>query len=145
MIIVSNTTGDNTVSFIPREGFANKIVITDEVTGESFEEIVSIIKEGYLSVCSISTQLIDQRRYSFKVYGNEVFSEYRDRVTEDEAVTEINNCILEFTETFSNNEVLYNDILFCNTQDKADYSISNGELNDDSAPTDTAPQFIILD
>tara|TARA_B100000768_G_C10934674_1_gene231097 strand:+ start:136 stop:480 length:345 start_codon:yes stop_codon:yes gene_type:complete len=42
-------------------------------------------------------------------------------------------------------EVLYNGIVFCSTQDNAEYSISNGEFDYDSAPVDSAPQYIIID
>lgn len=44
-----------------------------------------------------------------------------------------------------NEEVLYNGIVFCSTQENAEYSISNGEFDYDSAPTESAPQFLIID
>lgn len=42
-------------------------------------------------------------------------------------------------------EVLYNGIVFCSTQDNAEYTISNGEFNYDSVQDDSASQFIIID
>ena len=44
-----------------------------------------------------------------------------------------------------NEELLYNGIVFCSTQDNAEYSISNGEFDYDSVLDDSATQFIIID
>lgn len=114
MIIVSNITGGNAISFILREGAPIKVVLTDEVTGDVIEETPVFSILGYLTQCTISTDLSDQRRYTFVVLD-------------------------------SANKELYTDLIFCSTQNLADYSISNGELNTDSAPTEGTPQFIILD
>tara|TARA_R110000764_G_scaffold1979_2_gene8671 strand:- start:1669 stop:2013 length:345 start_codon:yes stop_codon:yes gene_type:complete len=44
-----------------------------------------------------------------------------------------------------NEEVLYNGIVLCSTQENAEYSISNGEFDYDSVQDDSATQFIIID
>ena len=114
MIIVSSTTGDNTVNFIPRDGVPVKIILINETTGAVIEENPSFLNVGYLSQCTISTSLSDQSRYSFAVLDND-------------------------------NKELYTDLIFCTTQDTVDYSISNGELDIESAPIETTPQYKIID
>tara|TARA_R110002072_G_scaffold63363_2_gene157704 strand:- start:403 stop:816 length:414 start_codon:yes stop_codon:yes gene_type:complete len=137
MIIVSNITGGNTISFIPRGGidsfiervladggiveisecsraFTVKVVLTDQVTGDIITEYPTFSTVGYLTQCTLDTDLNNQRRYSMVVVG-----------------------------TYE--KELYRDLIFCSTQNLADYSISNGEINTDSAPTETAPQYIIID
>tara|TARA_R110000764_G_scaffold73818_1_gene150307 strand:- start:336 stop:749 length:414 start_codon:yes stop_codon:yes gene_type:complete len=137
MIIVSNITGGNTISFIPRGGidsfiervladggiveisecsraFTVKVVLTDEVTGDIITEYPTFSTVGYLTQCTLDTDLNNQRRYSMVVVGTD-------------------------------EKELYRDLLFCSTQSIADYSISDEELNTNSAPTESAPQFIILD
>lgn len=137
MIIVSNITGGNTISFIPRggtdsfidriandqgilesigclDGFITKICLRDEVTGDIITEYPTFTKLGYLTQCTVSSDLKEQRRYLMTIVG----------VGEEE---------------------LYRGLLFCSTQGIADYSIDNGELNTDSSPTDTAPQYKIID
>jgi len=137
MIIVSNITGGNTISFIPRggtdsfidriandegilesvgclDGFITKLCLRDEITGDIITEYPTFTKLGYLTQCTISSDLKEQRRYLMTVIG----------IGEEES---------------------YRDIVFCSTQSLADYSISNGEINTDSAPTETAPQYIIID
>ena len=51
---------------------------------------------------------------------------------------------LDFIKENSDTEVIYNGIVFCSTQENTDYSISNGEFID-SAPNESATQFIIID
>jgi hypothetical protein len=115
MIIVSNTIEGNEIKFIPRDGVENKVVLTDEVTGEVKEETLSFHRDGYYSVCTINTVLVDNRKYRMQVLT-------------------------------STGEVLYNDLVFCSTQQVTDYIISNNDNdNFDSAPVDSAPQFIIID
>ena len=137
MIIVSNITGGNTISFIPREGtesfldrvvadggtldnpaciaeFVNTVQLTDEVTGDTITEYPVFSRLGYLTQCTIASDLKDQRRYLMVL-------------------------------TDCDSKEVYRDLIFCSTQNLADYSISNGEINTDSAPTETAPQYIIID
>jgi hypothetical protein len=123
MIIVSETTGINEIKFIPREGIVFNAILTDEVTGEEVTEALTFTTDGYYTVCSLNTDLVDQRRYNLKIYSSGEGSPL---------------------------ELLYNDILFCSTQDNADYSIANGEFDYSAAPQeydegdDTKREFIII-
>ena len=123
MIIVSETTEVNEIRFIPREGIVFNAVLTDEVTNEEVTELLTFTTDGYYTVCSLNTDLIDQRRYNLKIYSSGVGAPL---------------------------ELLYNDILFCSTQDNSNYSISNGEFDYSAAPVEyeeddtTKREFIII-
>ena len=80
MIIVHNITEGNEIRFIPREGYATTAVLTDQVTGESIEEIVDFTRDGYYSLCTINASLVDQRRYNLKIYSYSVMSSYVTRI-----------------------------------------------------------------
>ena len=145
MIIVHNITEGNEIRFIPREGYATTAVLTDQVTGESIEETVDFTRDGYYSLCTINASLVDQRRYNLKIYSYSVMSSYVTRIESENGELDSKECALDFIKENSDTEVLYNGIVFCSTQDNADYSISNGEFNYDSVQDDSASQFIIID
>tara|TARA_R110002049_G_scaffold3638_2_gene26848 strand:+ start:702 stop:1043 length:342 start_codon:yes stop_codon:yes gene_type:complete len=113
MIIVKNISEGNEIKFIPRDGKINKVVLTDEVTGEVTEEALSFTEEGYYSVCTIQTDLVDHRKYNLKVVGDD-------------------------------GEVLYNDLVFCSTQENEEYSINNEEVDFTAAPAQDSPKFITI-
>ena len=144
MIIVHNITEGNEIRFIPREGYATTAVLTDQVTGESIEEIIDFTREGYYSVCTINASLVNQRKYNLKVYSYLVMSSYVTRIENESGELDSRDCVLDFIKENSDTEVIYNGIVFCSTQENTDYSISNGEFID-SAPNESATQFIRID
>jgi hypothetical protein len=115
MIIISNPTGTNEIAIIPREGVAKTLILTDDVTGEAYSSTPVFNLSGYYTITTIPAFELVDQRR----YNLKILGE--------------------------SDETLYEDVLFCSTQNNRDYSIANGEFNYDSAPVETEPQFIILD
>ena len=100
MIIVKNISGGNEINFIPRSGILASIVLTDEVTGLVQTETPEFIQEGYYSVCTIESSLIDHRKYKLEVLDDNGDIVYHDLVfcsTQENEEYSINNEEVDFT------------------------------------------------
>lgn len=109
MIIVSELTNGNEIRFIPRKSDQLSFVLIDETTGSEFNDALSFTRDGYYVVCTLNNELVDNRRYIIKIYN---------------------------TDSLGVVELVYNDIIFCSTQDIKDYSINNNEFDYSDAPLD---------
>lgn len=142
MIIVSPQLTDNEVKFIPRDGLEFKAVLTDEVTGVEYTEYVDFTADGYYTVCSFNTEFIDDRKYRLVIYSSQTYTEYKNRVLEDNGTFEFNADAQEVADTVQDSEekVIYTDIVFASTQEVDEYTLDNEEF-DYSA----SPNFVIED
>ena len=113
MIIVKNISSNNEINFIPRSGILVSIVLTDEVTGGVQTESPEFIQEGYYTVCTIESTLIDHRKYKLEVLDD-------------------------------NGDIVYQDLVFCSTQDNEEYLINNEEVDFTAAPVEPSPKFITI-
>jgi len=123
MIILKEQIEPQEIKFIPRDYFANILVLRNETTNEVVTLTPDFVVDSYYLKCNVSLDLKENTFYNLTILKN------RFLLTADNSIQTVDSDLLtaDMNSFIDEELVIYKDKIFCTNQIKEDYTVNKNK------------------